>query len=166
MVKMPKGGFRAVPSRTAVFYIAYAAYHPEFSPFFLSLFRRSRRISPCCKNCRKTLRQRRICTVFAVFTKRKSDTRNRAFLSVLPILSSGLPVSFTFSSQSARILPMELVMDGGILSRFPKSCQRSCNYKQRSLEMKHIAKRLLSLLLVVCLVLSVAVIRQARQRPS
>lgn len=39
-----------------------------------------------------------------------------------------------------------------------QNVQRSCNYKQRSLEMKHIAKRLLSLLLVVCLVLSVAVI--------
>lgn len=47
-----------------------------------------------------------------------------------------------------------------------QNVQRSCNYKQRSLEMKHIAKRLLSLLLVVCLVLPWQSSRQARQRPS
>ena len=103
-----------------VFYIAYAAYHPEFSPFFLSLFRRSRRRSPCCKKCRKTLRQRRFAQFLLFFTKRKSASRNKTSLSVLPIFPSGLPASFTISLQSVRILPREPVMNGGFLSRFPK----------------------------------------------
>ena len=79
-----------------VFYIAYAAYHPEFSPFFLSLFRRSRRRSPCCKNCRKTLRQRRFAQFLLFFTKRKPATRNRTFLSVLPIFSQVSPFPLHF----------------------------------------------------------------------
>lgn len=99
MVKMPKGGFRAVPSRTARFLYCICSILSRIFLFFLSKSRRTRCGSLCCKKCRKTLRQRRFAQFLLFFTKRKSASRNKTFLSVLPIFPSGLPASFTISLQ-------------------------------------------------------------------
>ena len=120
MVKMPKSVIRAVLSRTARFLYCICSILSRIFLFFLSKSRRTRCGSLCCKKCRKTLRQRRFAQFLLFFTKRKSASRNKTSLSVLPIFPSGLPASFTISLQSVRILPTEPVMNGGFLSRFPK----------------------------------------------